>query len=543
MSFQVRLVQPEVSVEPGAHANMSVEIINEGHEPDLFELAVEGIDPEWVAIPVPTFTIGPEKTNTEKVMIHPPRAVESVAGTFSFVVRVRSLNSGEQIEVPASLEVSHFHHLSLDVSPKKGLITTANQSNTFTLTVLNLGNSDHTVQFVATDTDDELVFDFEPGKVQVGPGQEKTVSMTATSNRRPLFANSRLFGFSVTARSSAMPSVAASSQGQLEQRALASPGFVVSILLALTVLALWIWSFPKPPSVDLALSAEKVELGKEINFDWQISNAKTVRLMVDGALVKKSFDSKGTFAYVPTVAREYVVSAIASEGRRESAPVTRKFVVIEPPKVPEPEIFAFRAKTEKVTLGSKVLLEYAINESVTSLILYPNNMTLDPSVRATEIEVDATREGDVTYTLVAKNAKGVDVQKSLRINVVRATKANIIAFRSSEVKVTDPAVPVTLEWQISNAIRAEIFDGKKTETVDARGGQMSVVVDKTTTFVLTAFDADGLTAKRVVKVVVVPPANPPANPNSQGTGPDPNGPPTQPNPIDNKDPKPPGSTG
>jgi len=543
MSFQVRLVQQEVSVEPGAHANLSVEVINDGLDPDLFELTVEGIDPEWVAIPVPTFTIGPSKSSTEKVMIHPPRAVESVAGTFSFVVKVRSLNSGESTECPATLEVTHFHHISLDVSPKKGLVTTTAQSCPFNLTVLNLGNSEHTIQFVATDTDDELVFDFEPPKVAVGPGQEKRISMVATSNRRPLFANSRLYGFSVTARSASMPTVASSSQGQLEQRALASPGFVVSILLALAVLALWIWSFPKPPSVDLALSAETIEIGQQINFDWQIANAKNVRLMVDGVVVKKSFDTKGTFAYFPLKAKEYVVSAVASEGRRESPVMTRKFVATEPPKVPDPEIFAFRAKADHVTLGSKVLLEYAINESVTSLILYPNNMTLDPSVRATEIEVDAAREGDVTYTLVAKNAKGVDVQKSFRVNVVKATKANIIAFRSSELKATDPAVPVTLEWQISNAVRAEIFDGSKTETVDAKSGQLSVNVAKTTTYVLTAYDADGLTAKRTVKVIFAPPANPPANTNPNGTSPDPNGSPTQPNPIENKDNKQPGSTG
>src|SRR5689334_19794771 len=95
MSFSVRLTSDLVSVEAGATVPVSIEVVNKGTESDRYELQVEGIDPEWTAVPEAVFLADPEDLHTEKIFLKVPRASESQAGNYPFVIRVRSLNSGE----------------------------------------------------------------------------------------------------------------------------------------------------------------------------------------------------------------------------------------------------------------------------------------------------------------------------------------------------------------------------------------------------------------------------------------------------------------
>ena len=93
MSFSVRIAADLVSVEAGATVPLGIEIANRSDDQDRFEMEVEGLDPDWTAVPVPTFSADPRDIQTEKVFFKPPRVSESLAGTFPFVIKVRSLVS------------------------------------------------------------------------------------------------------------------------------------------------------------------------------------------------------------------------------------------------------------------------------------------------------------------------------------------------------------------------------------------------------------------------------------------------------------------
>src|SRR6185503_11001728 len=95
MSFTIRLSQDLTAVEAGATVPLSIELTNKGEEADRYEMQVEGLDPEWTASPEPVFTVGQHEIHSQKVFFKPPRASESLAGNYPFVVRVRSLESGD----------------------------------------------------------------------------------------------------------------------------------------------------------------------------------------------------------------------------------------------------------------------------------------------------------------------------------------------------------------------------------------------------------------------------------------------------------------
>ena len=53
MGFRVRVSEDSFQVEPGVAVSVSLEIKTEGPSAVSAEISVEGIDTEWVAIPVP----------------------------------------------------------------------------------------------------------------------------------------------------------------------------------------------------------------------------------------------------------------------------------------------------------------------------------------------------------------------------------------------------------------------------------------------------------------------------------------------------------
>lgn len=513
MSFQVRLPHDLVRVEAGSKQPMAFEITHSGEQADTYEIVIEGLDVEWYSIPVGTVTVQPGETVKESIFLNPRRSSENVAGLYAFVIRVRSLETGEAVSTPASLQIEAFHHLSVDVQPKKGVLTPARKSCEFSVTVINLGNAEHTVQLTATDVDDQCAFEFDPPTVTVGPGQERTVSVLASSQRRPLLANSRLFGFTVTARSSSNPSVVATAQGQLEQRALASPGAFFVVLAVLLIVGAWIVSFPKPPQIrDFVVSPESSELGQQINIAWRTEYATSIEITVDGAPLKKALTASGSFEFKPQVAKEYVIQAIAANGRRVSSAVTRTLSVVEPPPTPEPRILSFTVSKKSANVGEPVILSYSINDAVTKVVLEPKDLELDPRLKTVQKEVVISQEGNNEFTLTVFNAAGQTDRATVSVKGVKASVARIIAFQAIPQEVQDTTQPVTVSWQVLNAVRVELVINGVPELLTTLSGTQVIAIAKTSKIVLRAYDAEGLTVTREETVSVVPKPTPDPNP-------------------------------
>ncbi|HSI72560.1 MAG TPA: hypothetical protein VK934_05245, partial [Fimbriimonas sp.] len=76
MSFSVQLTPDMTPVEPGSNTPISVLVVNRSDERDQFEMDIEGIDPEWKAVPVPVFSVEPNENHEEKVFFKPRRTSE-----------------------------------------------------------------------------------------------------------------------------------------------------------------------------------------------------------------------------------------------------------------------------------------------------------------------------------------------------------------------------------------------------------------------------------------------------------------------------------
>ncbi|MCB8932489.1 MAG: hypothetical protein M9921_04825 [Fimbriimonadaceae bacterium] len=507
MSFTLRLSSDVLSVEAGATVPLSIEVANRSEEADRYEIEIEGLDPEWTAVPVPAFGVGSLEEQSEKVFFKPPRVSESLSGDYPFVVKVRSLSSGESRTVQGVLQIKPYHHLSMELSPKRGSITPFRKQTEFQAALMNLGNTEHTLQLVGNDVDDACAFEFEQEQVTLAPGQQRTVSVVLSSTSNRVLASSRLFGFTIVARSIESSSVMCSAQAQLEQRPLLSPLGAIFFVFVATLIALWVLLLPKAPSVDsLTLDRPSVLTGEPVTIRWSASNAKYVRISVAGTALIDHGSLAGQTVYTPTAPGTVLVEAVALRDNRQSAPVSAELQVGEPAVVPDPEILTFKTSASTVNLGEPFVIEYKVSPSVVKAYLAPTGEELNLKVGSRELI--ATLPGEREYTLVAENANGKTARKSLKLNVVEASQAKFVVF-DVDPKVVDPAVGrVTVTWQFSNAVRAELSDGTQKMVVEASEGRRDYLIDKETTFTLTGYDAQGLTTTRSITVKMLEPPPP-----------------------------------
>ncbi|MEZ0327875.1 MAG: hypothetical protein ACAH95_18420 [Fimbriimonas sp.] len=511
MSFSIQLTPDMAPVEPGATTPISVVVVNRTDEQDRFEMEIEGIDPEWKAVPVPVFAVDPNETHEEKVFFKPRRTSESLAGNYPFVVRVRSLNSGDQRTIQGVLQVKPFNHLTMEISPKKGYISPARKQNIFDVALVNLGNTEHTLHLVGTDPEDSCTYEFEHEQFTVAPGQQRDLELVVTPTSQPFFMGGRLIGFTVTGRSIEAPTIAASAQAQLEQRSLLSPTTLIFGLLLALLFGAWLVMMPKPPTLSVSVNPPSVMRGEPVLISWQSEGANRITIRVDEEVIYEGQDLKGTKELTPDKSGTLTIHAVARKDGNE-VESTAKVTVEEPPTVPPPSILRMTADPPRVRLGEAFILRYKFGEAVVRGVLSPTGTELDPAI--SELEVTPSRAGKLEYTVVAYNKSGQTVRKTLEVTVVDESDARIAVFRAEPMIVQAPDTSTTLNWLVTGAVRVELKVNGQVMTVEPSGPARYDISSKSE-FVMTAYDSKGRSVTRKLTVdykeAAPPPTDPPVN--------------------------------
>lgn len=516
MSFAVQMVADSVQVEPGSSIPVAIEVTNRADATDHFELSVEGIDPEWTAVPVPTFSVAANETHVERFFLKPPRESGSQAGNYPFVVKIRSLESGESRTVQGILEVKPYHHLSVDVLPRRVVVSPFAKETDFQVTVMNLGNTEQTLQLFANDADDVFAFEFESEQVTLGPGHQKTINLSASATKNPLLANARLQAITVTARSVANPAVAASAQGQIEQKALISPGALLALVLLVVLAGSWIAFIPKAPQVDsLSVNRQQVQVGEEVIVSWDTSHATGVELRIGEQVLSKQ-RADGEYRFLTDKPGELEITLIAERDDKRSQADTTLVQVLKAPEAPLPVIRRFSIEPTNIKVGQTYMVSYELGEGVTRAVLSPVGQDLD--IKAGAAQLTAGLPGTFEYKLIAYNADGKSVEKSITVKIVQASLASIVKFEITPKEVDPADGRVSIVWQFSNAARAELrYNGQDMELDPVEQGRRDVTIEQDTEFTLTIYDAEGRTVvkKVAVKMKKVPS---PVDPATTGTG-------------------------
>ncbi|MBS1713772.1 MAG: hypothetical protein JST30_05490 [Armatimonadetes bacterium] len=528
MSFAVQLASDVCQVEPGSTVPVAIEVVNRTDSADRFEIEIEGLDPRWAAVPVPSFQLEAREARTERIFLKPPRESESTAGVYPFVVKVRSLETGDVRSAQCALEVKPFSSFSLDVQPKRGKVSPFSGSTRFDVTVMNLGNGEQTLQMFATDTEAMFAFEFDADQVTLAPGQQRSLSLTVAATKSSLLANSRLQNFTVTARSTDNPAVAAAGTGQIEQRALATPGTFLMLLVVIGALFAWVVYWPKPPKIEsLVTSADTVTVGQPVEIKWKASRATSVKIQV-GNWSKDRLFPDGQTVFTPDTPGDYLVELTAVNGDQATKDTSKLIKVLAPVQVPKPVIEQISVEPKQVDLGQPYMLNYKFSPSVTRAVLHPAQRDLD--VKEESIQLVADTVGKVRLTVKAFNSAGDQVESSVTVNVIKQSKAKILQFSATPLEFEPGGGTTTLSFVLTGAAKIELYSGGDKTVIDQANevtvandrltGSKSFTVTADRTFKLVVYDDEGVPVTSTVTVKVKPAdtATEPATTGGETTG-------------------------
>lgn len=511
MSFAVSLSSDTLSVDPGSTQPLSIGVTNHGSEKDHFEIQVEGLDPAWTTLPVDSFVIEPGETQVQKALLRPPRDSESAAGSYPFVVTVRSLNTGNSHSAEAVLEVSPFHQLSMNAEPKRVVLGGLKPAAEFDVTVINLGNTEHELQLFASDPENEVAFEFEHEKVKVGPGQQRNVVVRASTRRSALLANGKLYGVGFSTRSTANPTVAAYAQAQIELRPVIAlaPFFTVLGLVALSFA--WFATIPKPPKIDLFRPDHtELKVGQSVILNYQVSDASTITLFINNELYKTTSEGAGNITFSPKDPGQYTLRLEAKRNDKLTSKVVQ-LNVAPPDEIPKPEIERFKVSQTSLVEGEPLTVTFAVNSATTKVEIRP--IGLFPAKDQTTATFKPNWMGAADVVIMATNSTGETVTKSISVTV-KPLVPEIAAFAISPNKAIGPDAKVTVRWTLKNCSRAELeFDGQVIP-VNATSGSYELTVNKSGPVSVRGWDSKGkpVTKSSMIEWLPEAPSEDPASP-------------------------------
>lgn len=493
MSVSVRLGTDLLPVDAGVSTPLDIEIANQTDATDQYELTVEGLDPEWTAVPVPSFSVSSRDIQTQKVFFKPPRTSESLAGNYPFVVKVRSLESGETRVTQGVLQIKPYHHMSMEILPKKGTYSPVKRRNVFHATLVNLGNTEHMMQFMGSDPEDSLNYEFPGEQISVGPGQQKDVRIVVLPTERRPLSSSRLHGFQISARSMDTPSVSASAQAQLEQRPVVTAGGLFTFIMFLALFIGWYMFMPKPPVMETFMADQQlVHSGDKVTLSWSSANAKSVRILFNDKVIVSAGAPKSSTSINASISGTF--KAVAVRDTRESVAMEFDLKVQEPVVVLPPVVESFDVRPREVAPGESLVCTYQLKNAETAT-LNPAGVKLDPTSESIKFTAPA-QTGTVKYYIRADNSVKNVRSREITVTVAAKPKAAIVVFRADPMEVDPLLGKCTITWQISNAARAElIVDGQTTQLEDT-SGEITLDVTKTTQITLVGYDSNGLTVKK-----------------------------------------------
>ena len=498
MPLNLSVSTDSVTVEPGQAAPLAILVENDSTTEDTVEIGILGLDGEWVIIPVSQIELRPNDKQEVKVFFKPPRSSESSAGSFPFVVKVRSLTNSDQRTSGGMLTIKPFHSLSVELNPRRGVITSTKQNNVFTATVMNMGNSEHDVQLSADDPEEACTYDFDDEQVTLRPGQQMDVDFAVTPKKKSPLGSSRLVGFIVTARSTSVKGVASTVQGQLEIRPFFTPMKLVFATLVMILLGIFWLTQPKPATIRLEiLGPKKVYQGTKVTVRWVAENSNAVKILASGEVVQENAAPEGSVEVEARLLGTLKIQGVAFRDQRESEPATAEVEVVLAPVVPDPEILVFKPSSLEVRKGEKVTLEYSFNAAVTKAILAPNQIELDLNLNT--IVVEPSVVGDNEFTIVVENAQKKIQKKSLRIKMVDSSLASITRFEADPVTGDEGNYATVIHWVTLNADRVELLVNGKALSVESEGDPEIPIVGKTV-FKLRALDVNGKVVEKVLTV-------------------------------------------
>lgn len=164
---------------------------------------------------------------------------------------------------------------------------------------------------------------------------------------------------------------------------------------------------PKPKIADFQVKPARIHQGETVTLSWKVDNATLIVLNPLG--LEKDPRLYQSQTHAPDTTTTYVLSAKNAVGEVATKSVT---VQVVPVTTSLAEISSFKAKPEQILTGQSSTLSWSVTNAASVEI---TNVIGSPLKPKDNVKVSPTTT--TTYTLTAKDNKGIAVTKDVKVTV------------------------------------------------------------------------------------------------------------------------------
>lgn len=232
MPAALSILTPTITVQPGGAGVAEVKLRNTGTVVDQFAVNLVGDASAWAKCVPPVVSLFPDAEQVVQVHFSPPRSSAVVAGLVPFGVRVTSQEDPEfSVVEEGSVQVGGFAAVQARIVPRT---SEGKRKAVHRVEVTNTGNSVVTASLSASDPDEHLAFNLEPGTLSIDPGATRVSKVKVAARKAHSGRSPRRLPFNVVVEPGGAP---VQVEATFQQKAKVSLLLLVGIVLALGVLA------------------------------------------------------------------------------------------------------------------------------------------------------------------------------------------------------------------------------------------------------------------------------------------------------------------
>jgi hypothetical protein len=189
----VALTSPGAPVAAGSPTTATVLVQNRGNVVDELSISVVDLPEGWARVSRPTISLVPGARDEITIVLQPPRDASAGAGDHEFSVAVTSKSRGREVRALGRLTILPFEGFKLAIQPPRA-------RRDFKVTASNMGNTPITVSLTTSDQGSELDYQLESEQLELQPGEQRTISLSARTKSRKWFGPATMRPFRVEGR-------------------------------------------------------------------------------------------------------------------------------------------------------------------------------------------------------------------------------------------------------------------------------------------------------------------------------------------------------
>ncbi len=315
-NIEVTATPTSLETKAGDRVETNLNLHNRGQTIDQLTISIEGLDPDWYAIPVSSVALFPNDEDNLKIILGPAKADNIKAGTYTFRIKVSSQTNPEEIDtVDMSIEIQTVPELDISISPQ----SITGRRGIYHIEVKNPGGSEVKLQLQCSDPNGALKYYLQSDHLTIAPYSHTQVSIEVSLEWLSFFGGAKDFAFQVLA---IQPEAEEGKTVEGKLSRVAWYRMLSQIRLPRLQLPRILASLLQKPPEILTFEARSDD---KIDFElrWLVKRSKEVKL--DDLVV----GSQGENAVSPTSPISYVLTATNKYGS------VRKEIEIEPRLVPK----------------------------------------------------------------------------------------------------------------------------------------------------------------------------------------------------------------